>query len=190
MNTDKTMLQDEDEITAFVSLLRDEGIRSYLEIGAKYGGSLARVAAGVPSLQRVVAVDLPGGTKVWRHSKVSLEKAIADLNDRGVSASVIWGDSTAPDVIEKVRALGEFDAILIDANHTMPYVTKDWDNYSDIGRIIAFHDIAWHREKDWVGTRIDVPEFWDVVKNLHRHVEFKHCPSGKNNGIGVLWRES
>jgi hypothetical protein len=28
-------------------------------------------------------------------------------------------------VIEQVRALGPFDAIFIDANHTLPFVEKD-----------------------------------------------------------------
>jgi hypothetical protein len=55
-------------------------------------------------------------------------------------------------------------------------------------RIIAFHDIAWQRAPDWVGTRIDVPEFWARVKGPARqHAELKLCPTGKNNGIGVLW---
>lgn len=185
----QTMLQDEAEITAFVDLLKAEGVRSYLEVGAKFGGALARVGAALPDLQRAVAVDLPGGTRVWRESKPALEKVVADLKRRGCDARVIWGDSTAADVIAQVKALGPFDAILIDANHTLPYVQKDWQNYGPLGRLVAFHDIAWRRAPEWVGVRIDVPQFWDGVKQHHRHAEFRHCPTGKNNGIGVLWRE-
>lgn len=184
------MLQDEAEIAAFVDLLKAEGVRSYLEVGAKFGGALARVGAALPDLKRAVAVDLPGGTRVWRESKPALEKVVADLKGRGVDSRVIWGDSTAADVIAQVKALGPFDAILIDANHTLPYVQKDWQNYGALGRMVAFHDIAWRRAPEWVGVRIDVPQFWDEIKQLHRHVEFKHCPTGKNNGIGVLWREA
>jgi hypothetical protein len=55
-------------------------------------------------------------------------------------------------------------------------------------RLVAFHDIAWRRAPEWVGVRIDVPEFWDSIKGDYRHEEFKFCPTGKNNGIGVLWR--
>jgi hypothetical protein len=69
-------------------------------------------------------------------------------------------------------------------------VTADWINYGPMSRnIVAFHDISWRRAPDWVGTRIDVPEFWDAIKHDYRHRELKMCPSGKNNGIGVLWKD-
>jgi hypothetical protein len=91
-------------------------------------------------------------------------------------------------VIEKVRALGPFDAVMLDADHRLPGVTADWINYGPMGRMVAFHDIAWRRAPEWVGTRIDVPQFWDSIKGHYRHEEFRFCPTGKNNGIGVLWR--
>lgn len=183
-----TMLQDEQEIATLTDLIRQEGCRSYLEIGAKFGGSLARVAAVMPPASRIVAVDLPAGTKMWRHSKPALVSVVEGLRNEGHDAQVIWGDSTKVDVIDRVRALGPFDAILIDANHTRAYLEKDWANYGPMGRIIAFHDIGWRRAPEWVGIRIDVPQFWDEIKGEYRHEEFKSCPTGKNNGIGVLWR--
>lgn len=182
-------LQDEREITAFVSLLQAEGVRSYLEIGAKFGGSFVRVASVLQYGSRCVAVDLPNGTKAWNQSSSSLKGIVGALKEQqGRDARVIWGDSTKPEVIEQVRALAPFDAILIDANHTRPYVEKDFANYGPMGRMIAFHDIGWRRAPEWVGTRIDVPEFWNEIKGGYRHEEFKFCPTGKNNGIGVLWR--
>jgi hypothetical protein len=45
------------------------------------------------------------------------------------------------------------------------------------------------RAPTWEGVRIDVPEFWDVIKRDFRHKEIKLCPTGKNNGIGVLWKD-
>jgi predicted O-methyltransferase YrrM len=182
------ILQDEKEIAAFAELIRREGCRSYLEVGAKFGGSLKRVADVMPQGSRFVAVDLPGGTKAWKDSELALKAVIADLRSRGHEAEIIWGNSTAPDVIERVSALGPFDAILIDANHTRPFVERDWANYGPMGKIVAFHDIAWRRAPEWVGTRIDVPQVWDEIKGEYYHEEFKFCPTGKNNGIGVLWR--
>jgi hypothetical protein len=79
-------------------------------------------------------------------------------------------------VIEQVRALGPFDAIFIDANHTLPFVEKDFGQLTADGRIIAFHDIAWRRAPEWVGTRIDVPEFWDRVKDHYRHAGTEALP--------------
>lgn len=182
------MLQDEAEIAAFADLVRSEGVTSYLEIGSKFGGSLQRVANAMPIGSRVVSVDLPKGTKAWTQSEPSLRNVVNDLKKDGYDAHLIWGSSQDPKVIEQVRKLGPFDCILIDADHRLPGVTADWDNYSDMGTMIAFHDIAWNRAPEWVGTRIDVPEFWQKLKPDYRHQEFIMCPTGKNNGIGVLWR--
>jgi predicted O-methyltransferase YrrM len=179
--------QDADEIAAFVDLLIRENVRSYLEVGAKFGGSMARVGDALARGASIVAVDMPRGTKAWNESHASLSRCIADLNSSGHAAKVIWGDSTDPKVIEQVKALGPFDAILIDANHTRPYVEQDWANYGPMGRMVAFHDIAWRRAPEWIGVRIDVPQFWSEIKSGFRHQEFKFCPTGKNNGIGVLW---
>lgn len=187
--TSATTLQNPREIAEFAMLLMDEGIRSYLEIGSKYGGSLRRVAELMPPGSRVVAVDMPHGTGSWEQSNISLRKCIAELNGRGLDARVIWGDSTDPAVVEKVRARGPFDCVLIDANHTLPYVSKDFMNYGPMARIIAFHDISFHRDIPPV-TPIDVPEFWKELKSRYqdkyRFKELKYEPD--NNGLGILWR--
>lgn len=182
------MLQDEREIAALADLFRREGVRSYLEIGSKFGGSLRRIAEVMPIGSRIVAVDMPNGTKAWSQSSAALQDLIIDLGKKGYEASVMFADSQDLMTVKKASWHAPYDAILIDADHRLPGVTKDWNNYSSMGRMIAFHDIAWRRAPDWVGTRIDVPEFWNSIKGDYRHEEFKFCPTGKNNGIGVLWK--
>jgi hypothetical protein len=182
--------QDPDEIAAFGALLAGEGVTSYLEVGSKFGGSLWRVANALPIGSRIVSVDMPGGTKAWTESRRSLTACVEELNRRGYDARVIWGSSFDAAIIDQVRALGPYDAALIDADHRLPGVTQDWNNYGPMARIVAFHDLAWKRATDWVGTRIDVPEFWASIKDdFERTQEIILCPTGKNNGIGVLWRE-
>lgn len=184
------MLQDDREISALAELFKREGVKSYLEIGSKFGGSLVKVTDAMePAGARVVAVDMPKGTKAWPQSSVALTSSVQGLKQCGFDAHLVWADSQDPATVEKVRALGPFDAILIDADHRRAGVTKDWENYGPIGRLVAFHDIAWRRAPDWVGTRIDVPDFWNSIKGAYRHEEFKFCPTGKNNGIGVLWKD-
>lgn len=183
------MAQDEREISAFCALLTSEGVGSYLEVGSKFGGSLWRAANALPKGARIVAVDLPNGTKAWKDSSASLKACVLALIDRGYDARIVWGNSMDPAVIAMVRALGPFDAALIDGDHRLPGVTADFKNYGPMAKIVAFHDLAWRRAPDWVGTRIDVPEFWDSIKgDYERTAEYCFCPTGKNNGIGVLWR--
>lgn len=187
---EKEVLQDEREISEYCDVLRAEEVRLYLEIGSKFGGSLWRAAQAMPKGSRIVAVDLPNGTKAWAESSKSLVDCIAELNRSGYDAHLIWGDSKAAEVIRKVKLLGPYDAIMIDADHRLPGVTADWENYASMSRkMVAFHDIAWRRAPEWKGVRIDVPQFWNSIKGNYRHKEIIHCPTGKNNGIGVLWKD-
>jgi predicted O-methyltransferase YrrM len=181
-------LQVEEEFNWFLDIIKREGCRSYLEVGAKFGECTKRVGEVIPVPSRLVTVDLPGGTKAWSRSEVQLKNNMAQLQSRGHDTHLIWGDSTDLKVVKRVWDLGPFDVVFIDANHTLEYVKKDWFNYGPMGRVVAFHDINWRRAPEWVGTRIDVPQFWDDIKDGYRHDEIRACPTGKNNGIGVLWR--
>lgn len=180
--------QDEREIAAFADLLVREGVARYLEIGSKFGGSLWRIGKALPAGSLIVSVDKPNGTRLWSESQISLASCVNRLNIMGQNASVIWGDSAAPETIAAAGRQGPFDAVFIDADHRLPGLTLDWTNYGKMGRIVAFHDIAWHRAPEWKGVRIDVPAFWASIKGDFRHEEFRFCPTRKNNGIGVLWR--
>lgn len=177
-------LQVDGEVAWLTDLLRREGVKSYLEVGSKYGGSLWRIARALPSGSRVVAIDMPFGDLV---NLPHLRECVSELTKLGYDAHLILGDSTDPKVVEQARALGPYDACLIDANHLLPYVTKDWESYGPMSRIVAFHDISWkahaaRRSK----TPIQVPEFWASVKDGYRHDQIQLEP--RDNGIGVLWR--
>lgn len=176
------LLQREEEFAWFVALLQREGVRSYLEIGSKFGASLDRIARSMPKGSRVVSVDLPGEGHA---SRASLSDVIAALRKDGYDARIIWGDSTYHGVINRVKELAPFDAVFIDANHTAPYVEKDWANYGPLARIVAFHDIAGVKRKE-CKPPIEVKPIWDRIKVGYRHEEC--CLDGPHNGIGVLWR--
>lgn len=187
--THLTLLQNEQEIAEFTLLLMQENVRSYLEIGSKFGGSLEKVGQILPKGSRAVAVDLPHGTGAWPQTRISLQKVIDNLQEREIDARVIWGDSTHPDVVAKVTELAPFDCVLIDANHTMSYVTRDFDNYAPLSRIVAFHDISFYRDPAVMKNRspIDVPIFWEAIKHRYRFREIKR--EADNNGLGIIWRE-
>ena len=176
--------QIEAEIAAFIGILTREGVLSYLEIGSKWGGSLWRVANALPKGSRVVSVDLPWGKRETEPHLIACYQA---LKEKGYDAHLFLGDSTDETMVEAVRALGPFDAVFIDANHTEPYVRQDWANYGPMGKIVAFHDINWKpREQPSGKLPIDVPKVWNVLKTGFRFEEIIF--DARDNGIGVLWR--
>lgn len=178
------VLQHERELAWFVDLLTKERIRSFLEIGSKYGATLDRIARSMPKGSRIVSVDLPAKEKLA--SRASLSDVVAKLRKDGYDARIIWGDSTYSGIIHQVNNLAPFDAIFIDANHAEPYVRMDWANYGSLGRIIAFHDVAGVKRKPGKAP-IEVKIVWDEIKTGYRHEEC--CLDGDSNGIGVLWRD-
>ena len=64
-----------------------------------------------------------------------------------------------------------------------------------MGRMVAFHDIAWNSTwKSRVPGRTNepfgVPVLWAKLKEQYRHTEIKLRGNRQNYyGIGVLWRE-
>lgn len=181
--------QHEREIAEFVELIQQEGITSYLEIGARYGGSLWRIGTSLPVGSRLVAIDLPQGegTK-FPKSLPHLQACVEALTDLGYDAHLILGDSTDPAIIEAARKLGPYDLCFIDALHIEKNVRSDWRHYGPMGRIVAFHDIAYEvlPHKPVKKFPIEVPKVWNEIKKDYRHIEIKYDRTF--NGIGVLWR--
>lgn len=175
--------QNEFELRSFINYLQDCGVRKYLEIGARHGDSFHEIMLSLPEGSYGVAVDLPGALWGKKSSGDYLQNAAADLRSRGYLIDVIIGDSTAPKIVERVRAMGRFDAALIDGDHTYKGVKKDWDNYHDICDIVALHDIVGEGQFEKVrNTPVEVPRFWKELK-VPNKIEF--VDNGSLMGIGI-----
>lgn len=181
-------LQNAAELDWLIDLFAREGVRSYLEIGSRFGGSLWAIGRSLPKGSTIVSVDLPGS----KDAREELEACVRRLMSDGYDAKLIFGNSAHDTTKFAVRRAGPFDACLIDGDHTMPGIRNDWEAYGPMCRMVAFHDIAWRRSPEWKeGQRIDVPEFWESIRGQYKWwEEARFCPTGKNNGIGVLWRDS
>jgi cephalosporin hydroxylase len=179
-------LQDPQELAAFIDFIREQKVSSYLEIGAKHGGSLWHIGRQLPKGSRIVAVDLPHGDASFKESQPHLEACVEALCNMRYDAHLIIGDSTDPAVVKSVLNFAPFDLCFIDANHTTKYVWADWINYGPMARLVAFHDIGWKEENRPGKKPIEVPRIWNEIKRDYRHKEINLCK--RDNGIGILWR--
>lgn len=174
------VLQNLDELQQFIDVLKEEKVQSFLEIGSKFGGSFFLIGSALPGAT-LVSVDLPQPLTVEK-----LRKRVHELDTSGHDAHLYLGDSTHPNVVALAAQHAPYDACFIDANHTLPFVTKDWQNYGPMCRIVAFHDINWKKPPHPKKLPIEVPVLWNEIKGQYRHKEI--ILDQDHNGIGILWR--
>ncbi len=176
-----TPIQNKDEISALLRIVKQARPKSLVEIGTASGGTLfllTRVAA--PDAQ-LFSVDLPdgpygGGYPAW---KIPLYQAFPLPGQR---LELIRDNSHDPDVLSQVRKLvGEqgLDFLLIDGDHSYAGVKSDFEMYGPLVKspgLIAFHDID---------LAPDVRRYWDEIK-VGRRFEEIHADAGQRFGFGVI----
>lgn len=178
--------QDEFELRSFIAFLQERGVRRYLEIGARHGDTFHEVVCSLPPGSTAVAVDLPGGLWGTEKSRAHLEHAVADLVARGYKASCLFGDSQTDATKRLIVGRGPYDAILIDGDHTLAGVTRDWALYGDMAPLVAFHDIVGTGQAERVhGSPVEVPILWDAIVRSGADVREFVAPDSKM-GIGAV----
>ena len=183
--------QNEFELRNFIQLLKDKGVRKYLEIGARHGDTFYEVMTSLPPGSIGVALDYPGALWGTHKSKNWLSDVVADLNAKNYQARAIFGDSTSPDVVEYLTNLGPFDAILIDGDHRYAGVKADWINYCNLAPIVAFHDIVGTGQREKVSNNeVEVPRLWAELKGEKQGNDFtafvEFIDEGSAMGVGVV----
>lgn len=166
------------ELQRFLDILRQEGVTSYCEVGARHGDTFWIVMNSLPEGSKGYAIDLPWD--VWGTDSLNaLEHCVEDLTELGYDIDLFVGDSAdapVPDV----------DAVLIDADHRYESVKRDWGRFGN-AKIVAFHDI----DGEGICFRdmpIGVPRLWDEIKDDYRHEEIIDPSDHRRMGIGVIWR--
>lgn len=175
-------VQVESELLLFLQLLKLEGVTSYLEVGVGRGDTFHEVVSSLPKGSKAVAVDLPSSRWGFDNSKAQLQAVIDDLS-ADYDVRVIFGDSQAFEVVGAAK--GQYDCVFIDGDHSYEGVKADYENYGKMGRIVAFHDIAYapNQKEPWGG--IEVKRFWNEIKQGRKSKEFVEIDG--NMGIGVLY---
>lgn len=180
--------QDESELRSLIALMRQRGVRSYLEVGARHGDTFFEVMTSLPKGSFGLAMDLPGG--LWGTSKsvASLKEAKRELEVMGYQIVLSLGDSKLEASVDTAMAFGRYDAILIDGDHLYDGAKAEWLNYGPLGKMVAFHDIVGDGQAEKVhGNPVEVPRLWAEIKASGvGTVEF--VAPGSKMGIGVVLR--
>lgn len=169
---------------------------TYLEIGARHGDTFHFMLSEFPAGSKALAVDLPGGLWGIPSSMQALERAVHDLTKGGrIEAACMFGDSQTTETASAVNAWRAkhvgggrpFDLALIDGDHRLPGVTRDWELYSPLARFVAFHDIVGVGEAERrEGNPVEVPILWERIKSQCPNACREFVAPGSKMGIGVV----
>lgn len=175
------------EIKSLLSILKERGIKRFMEIGTANGGTLFLYCKLFGKGSTGISVDLPGGQFGYGYPKYR-ERLYQSFTAEGQKLHLLREDSHAASTLDKVSALlsGEkLDFLFIDGDHTYEGVKKDYEMYRHLvkkGGIVAFHDIAFHPPE--INCHVD--QLWEEIKGGYKHLEFKDNPGGWC-GVGVLF---
>jgi len=174
------------EIAALVECLQSLAPRTVVEIGTHKGGNSFLFCHALPSVQRVIGVDLC----------VQNAAKLIYFAGPGQDYRALHGDSQTPKmrnrVIQKLfrRPL---DFLFIDGDHSYQGVVADFSLYAPLvrsGGMIALHDIVPdHRTRHGRPTGCyagDVWCFWDELKQRYDYEELIEDTGQDGFGIGLI----
>jgi hypothetical protein len=181
--------QRPDELASLVALIRQEGVKSYLEVGLRRAGTFEAVGEVMPFGSLLVGVDWPiqSGGRWKTEEQDDVYAAVERLKVRH-EVAIVQGNSRDPSTVAEVEKFKHFDCVFIDGDHSDLGVRSDWKNYGRLGRIVAIHDI------DAANANLNprkmaihgVRKLWDELCVSYRTIEIIGAKRGF--GTGVLWR--
>ena len=179
--------QDPDEFESLCQYVRELRPKTIMEIGSRHGRSILRLSeAAMPSLERVIVIDLPGSLWGRDNSEQALSNCANHLRDRGIEVNVHLIDSHSREAHALAqRERNNVDFLFIDGDHTYTGVQNDYLWFSQCvrsGGAVAFHDISATPGMACAGHYVEVPKFWNEIKkdgDITLHTE------GSKFGIGI-----
>lgn len=169
---DDCILQNREELILLCELIRDQDVRSFLEIGIWTG----RLAS---TLHRLFAFDKLAACDHGYAEQLGLSISLPD------ETRFLRADSDS-DAFRQWRAdLGHIDMVFIDANHSYRAVKRDFEiNRGFSHRFLVFHDIV-GASRHTAG----VARFWRELTEGHkREIVRPHVAIGRDistMGIGI-----
>lgn len=182
------MLQQYEEISALVELMRAHAPKNVMEIGSCHGGTFFLWCKLASADGLKISLDLPNGrfgANDYIDSEALAER-IALFQSWAENVHVLSGDSHQAETKEQIRRIldGELlDFLFIDGDHEYKGVKLDFDMYREFVRpsgLIGFHDIR-NTEHHRLNSCF-VHEFWKELPCPKQEII---DPLGYWGGIGV-----
>jgi predicted O-methyltransferase YrrM len=175
-------MQDEEEISQFLELLKSRGVRRLLEIGTANGGTLYLFSRALPKGSTLISIDSP--TWPVEGGYPSYKQRFYQSFSKSQELILLRVNSHDELTVKRVRDLlqgRKLDSLFIDGDHSYEGVKADFEMLlplvSEEG-IVAFHDI---HSSDCPGVR----RFWSEISQHYDHWEILHA--GANEvGIGCI----
>ena len=126
-------------------------IRSYLEIGVKYGGTFVitvEYLSRLHPIERALGVDANFCPSLVRYHRMNPRAEFIQVNTR------------EPSFRQRVERSGGFDLVLIDGDHEEDGCRKDFEIVRPYANVLVFHDIV-NQYTPGPGT------VWREVKSRH-----------------------
>jgi hypothetical protein len=136
------------QFSRYLEQLSRLGVRSYLELGIRHGGSFV---VTVEFLERFSPLDFATGVDLIPCPSMEEYKG---MNPKAEFAQLNTQSADFTALIERLKPI---DLVFIDSHHEEAQCRRELESLADSASMFAFHDIA---NKDWPGVR----KVWEEIK--------------------------
>jgi cephalosporin hydroxylase len=139
------------QFSKYLCLLREQNIKSYIEIGCRWGGTFVLTNEYLKmfnSINKSVAIDI-------------IDSPVVNYCISNNETQFIKINSQSKEFINYINN-NYFDLIFIDGDHSYTGVKNDYEISKNSGKIFVFHDII-------NGVCPGVVQFWNELKNNEKN---------------------
>jgi cephalosporin hydroxylase len=130
------------QFSRYMQLLSGLSIRSYLEIGCRFGGTFIVTTEYLNRLNVLAGLDPIESVAIDIIQSPMLLEYLINHNKKAQFLQLDSGSLEFQEFILSRRQSKPFDLVFIDGDHTYEAVIRDYESVKDMARVLVFHDIV------------------------------------------------